>query len=229
MHARPTVVVSAAVSLDGCLDDRSSRRLVLSGAEDLDEVDELRAQSDAVVVGAGTVRADDPRLVVRSPSRRAARVSAGLPPTPLRVVLTRSGDLGTDRALFVADERPPLLLVPANADVTAVRARLSGVADVYAVPPGGDPGAVVAELARRGAHRVLVEGGSHVIRAFLAAGAVDELRLAVAPVLVGDPAAPRLIAGDGPVWPAGRRARLLDARPVGDVAVMRYDLRGASS
>ena len=65
MPARPYTIVSCAVSLDGCLDDASPERLILSGPEDLDEVDELRSAADAILVGAGTIRADNPRLLVR--------------------------------------------------------------------------------------------------------------------------------------------------------------------
>src|ERR1700761_2609178 len=75
--ARPYTIVSCAVSLDGYLDDASPARLILSGADDLDEVDELRARSDAILVGAGTIRADNPRLLVRDQARIAAREREG--------------------------------------------------------------------------------------------------------------------------------------------------------
>jgi 5-amino-6-(5-phosphoribosylamino)uracil reductase len=213
------------VSLDGHLDDRRPQRLVLSGPEDLDEVDALRASCDAILVGAGTVRADDPRLLVRSPERRAARVEAGDPPSPLRVILTRSGDLRLESGLFrpgeVSPTTRPLVLVP-DGDLPRVRARLSGVADVAATGRTGDPVEVVDELARRGVRRVLVEGGSAVHTAFLTAGVADELRLAVAPVFVGDPEAPRFV-GPGP-FPHGEQvgARLESARAVGGTAVLTY-------
>jgi len=187
------VVLSAAVSLDGALDDRSPRRLILSGPEDLDAVDELRAGCDAILVGAGTVRADNPRLLVRSERRRAARVSRGLPPTPARVVLTRRGDLDPGAAVF-AGGPPPLLLC-------------------------GELPDVLADLTGRGVRRLLVEGGAGVLTAVLAAGLADELRLAVAPVFVGDATAPRFL---GPA--AGERRRLLDVTAAGDTVVLRYAL-----
>jgi 5-amino-6-(5-phosphoribosylamino)uracil reductase len=190
---RPYVLLSAAVALDGALDDRSRRRLILSGPEDLDAVDELRAGCDAILVGAGTVRADNPRLLVRSAQRRADRVARGLPPTPARVVLTRRGDLDPGAAVFTGGP-PPLLL-------------------------GGELAGVFAELADRGVRRLLVEGGAGVLTAVLAAGLADELRLAVAPVFVGDPDAPRFL-GAGP----GARRRLLEIAAVGDTAVLRYAL-----
>ena len=76
MTGRPYTLLSCAVSVDGCLDDASAERLVLSGPEDLDEVDKLRAAADAILVGAGTIRADDPRLLVRDPNRVVRRVAA---------------------------------------------------------------------------------------------------------------------------------------------------------
>jgi len=187
------VLLSAAVSLDGALDDRSPRRLILSGPADLDAVDELRAGCDAILVGAGTVRADDPRLLVRSERRRADRVARGLPPSPARVVLTRSRDLDPAAAVFAGGPAPLLL--------------------------GGPLPEVLAELAGRGVRRLLVEGGAGVLTALLAAGLADELRLAVAPVFVGDPAAPRFLGSAG-----GPRRRLLGATPVGDTVVLRYAL-----
>lgn len=231
---RPYVLLSAAVSLDGALDDRSPRRRILSGPEDLDAVDALRAGCDAVLVGAGTVRADDPRLLVRSGRRRAERVGRGLPPTPARVVLTRSGDLDPAARVF-RDGPPPLVYGPAGVgpvapsrdgsaassrDGTAAGSR-NGTAAGAAVPgvriAAADLAGVLADLAGRGVRRLLVEGGSGVLAQFLAEGRADELRLAVAPELVGDPGAPRFL---GP----GRAVRLLDVTALGGTAVLRYAL-----
>ena len=69
------------MSVDGKIDDTGPERLLLSGPDDLDRVDELRASADAILVGANTVRRDNPRLLVRSPQRRAARIAAGRPST----------------------------------------------------------------------------------------------------------------------------------------------------
>ena len=74
---RPHVLLSVATSLDGHIDDASPERLILSGAEDLDRVDVERAAVDAILVGAATIAADDPRLLVRSAERRAERVACG--------------------------------------------------------------------------------------------------------------------------------------------------------
>ena len=103
---RPYTLLSCAVSIDGYLDDASPDRLILSGPDDLDEVDALRAAADAILVGAGTVRADNPRLLVRDPARIAAREAAGKPPHPLRVTLTATGDLDPAARFFTGPGTP---------------------------------------------------------------------------------------------------------------------------
>ena len=221
MSGRPYVVLSAAVSLDGALDDRSPRRLVLSDQADLDAVDAVRAGCDAILVGAGTVRADDPRLLVRSPARRADRERRGLPPTPLRVVLTRSGDLDPGAALF-RHGPPPLVYRTGPAGSggeggSAVRPATDLLRTVATVVEVADLPAVLADLTARGVGRLLVEGGSAVLAGMLAPGLADELRLAVAPLWVGDPGAPRFLGPE-------RRATLLDVTAVGGTAVLRYAL-----
>src|SRR6266508_2099783 len=100
MDDRPYVLLSCAISVDGYLDDARPDRLILSSEADLDRVDDVRAGVDAVVVGANTVRRDDPRLVLRSPARQAARVAGGLPPDPAKVTVTRTGDLDPAARFF---------------------------------------------------------------------------------------------------------------------------------
>jgi 5-amino-6-(5-phosphoribosylamino)uracil reductase len=225
--ARPYVLVSAAVSLDGYLDDASPRRLLLSNEADFDRVDEVRAGCDAILVGAETVRRDNPRLLVRSAARRAVREARGEASTPLRAVLSTAGRLDPGASVFTAFTAPEAasetLLYVTEAGFAAAKARLGGVA-VVTVAEGVS--AVLADLARRGVRRLMVEGGSSVQTEFLHAGLVDELHLAVAPFFVGDPAAPRF-AGPGS-YPHGpdKRMRLVESRPIGDVVLLRYLLGG---
>ena len=217
----PYVVLSCATSIDGFLDDASPRRLVLSTPADLDRVDEVRAGCDAILVGAGTVRADDPRLLVRSERRRAGRVYRGLPPSPAKVLLTASGDVDPAAAFFTAGDAERLVYTtPASAP--PLRERLAGAATVVGVD--ADLDAVLADLQARGVHRLLVEGGAGVHRAFLGGGYVDELHLVVAPFLLGDPRAPRF-TGEGRLPPGGGRAELAEVRRIDDVVLLRYLFR----
>jgi 5-amino-6-(5-phosphoribosylamino)uracil reductase len=223
MPARPYTIVSCAVSVDGYLDDATPSRLILSGPEDLDEVDALRAGADAILVGAGTVRKDNPRLLVRDPARVAARKAAGRSPHPFRVTLTSSGDLDPT-ANFFTGPGTPLVYCPAGAAAKAME-NLGTKAQVIEVAPELTLAAVLADLHReRGAARVLVEGGARVLRDLLAADLVDELRLAIAPFFVGDPAAPRFALPAPYPHTAGNPMTLVAVRRVGEVAVHHYRL-----
>lgn len=215
---RPYVVISAAMSVDGYLDDASPQRLLLSNDADFDRVDEVRAGCDAILVGARTVRLDNPRLLVRSVRRRTARAARGEPASPLRAVLTTAGGLDPTAAVFSSGTAETVVYATAGGWSVANH-RLGAVATVVAAD--GLP-AILADLAGRGVRRLLVEGGSSVQNAFLLSGVVDELHLAVAPVFVGDPTAPRFAgAGTYPHGPAARM-RLAETRPIGDVVLLRY-------
>ncbi|HTK67410.1 MAG TPA: dihydrofolate reductase family protein [Pseudonocardia sp.] len=226
-HAqRPYVLASAACSLDGYLDDTSGQRLMLSGPADLDRVDEVRAGVDAILVGAGTVRADNPRLLVRSPDRRRAREKRGEPADPAKVVISSAGELDPAAAFFTAGDAPRLVYTP-DAGTGAARARLGAVAEVVGAgdptdPHRLDPHRLLADLAGRGVRRLLVEGGSAVHTLFFAADLVDELHLVIAPFFVGDPDAPRFVGPAAFPQGPGRPMRLQEARPVGDVVLLRY-------
>jgi 5-amino-6-(5-phosphoribosylamino)uracil reductase len=203
------VLLSFAASLDGCLGDASPERLLLSNAADFDRVDAARAASDAILVGAGTVRADDPRLLVRSEARRAERTGRGLPPSPLRVVL--GGRHGID---------------PGAAVLTAPGAETVVLDGRRPLP------AVLDELAERGVRRLMVEGGSAVLTEFLAEDLADEIQLAYAPFLIGDAAAPRAFGPPGAaLFPQSPRRRMLlaESRAIGDVLYARYLVRRGTS
>ncbi|RSN56286.1 5-amino-6-(5-phosphoribosylamino)uracil reductase [Amycolatopsis sp. WAC 04182] len=208
MTERPHVLLSAAVSLDGYLDDASDTRLVLSNDEDWARVDGLRAESDAILVGANTVRADDPRLLVRSPELVAKRVAEGRPEQPVKVTLTRSGSLDPAAQFFTVGDAEKLVYAPPGV-VTGVKAtvvELSGLSEM------------LADLFARGVRRLMVEGGGAIHTQFLTEGLVDELHLAIAPFFVGDPRAPRFV-GPG-AFPRG--LALVESTRLGDVAVLEY-------
>jgi len=223
----PYTLLSCAVSVDGCLDDASAERLVLSGPEDLGEVDELRAAAGAILVGAATIRADNPRLLVREPARVARRTAAGLPPHPLRVTVTATGDLDPAALFFAATGGTPLVYCATPA-LAAARSRLGGVAVV--IDAGDRPSLrrVFEDLhSERKVATLLVEGGARILRDALADDLADELRLAVAPFFVGDPAAPRFgLPAAYPHTPANPMT-LAGIRRVGDVAVLNYLLTGS--
>ncbi|WP_410808854.1 RibD family protein [Micromonospora sp. 067-2] len=221
--ARPYVLLSCATSIDGYIDDTSDQRLLLSNAEDLDRVDAVRASCDAILVGAGTVRLDDPRLLVRSARRRAERLAGGLPPSPAKVTLTARGDLDPTARFFTAGDAERIVYC-ATGSVDKTRERLGRLATVVDAGESVDPGWTLDDLAARGIRRLMVEGGATVHGQFLSAGLADELHLVVAPFFVGDARAPRFVGEGRFPWHSGSRARVADVRQLGDVVLLRYAL-----
>ncbi|GLZ79027.1 hypothetical protein Afil01_38340 [Actinorhabdospora filicis] len=212
---RPYVLLSAAMSADGYLDDASPERLILSTPGDLDRVREVRAGCDAILVGASTVRRDNPSLTAGESVRQ-----------PRRVTVTATGDLDPASRFFTVGAGERLVYVASPAAQRA-RERLSGLATVV---DAGSPVAwptVLADLRGRGVVRLMVEGGGTVHTQLLTAGLADELHLVVAPFFVGDPRAPRFV-GPG-VFPHGKdhRMRLADVSRIDDVVLLRYLLDGA--
>lgn len=197
--------------------------LALSNAADFDRVDEVRAGSDAILVGARTVRLDNPRLLVRSPERRGRRAESGLGLSPWKVTVTASGDLDPLAAFFTEGDTAKLVYCPRGAE-RRLRRRLGDRATVIALGDEVRMGDLLSDLGDRGVLRLMVEGGGRTLTQFLADDLVDELQLAVAPLFVGDRRAPRFV-GDGLFpWTGERRAALVDARTVGDVVLLRYAL-----
>lgn len=181
------VLGRVAQSLDGRIATTTGASCWISGPQDIAHTHRLRALFDVVLVGASTVRADDPKLTTRAVEG----------PSPVRVVIDPERRL--DARFQVFQDGPPTLLACAE---DAPGPATLGQANVLPLPRQGD-GLCIAtlldRLAARGLHRVFVEGGGITVSRFLAAGALDRLHVTVAPLLLGDgvpsfvlPAAPAL-------------------------------------
>jgi 5-amino-6-(5-phosphoribosylamino)uracil reductase len=220
---RPYVLLSCGVSIDGYLDDATEKRLLLSNDADFDRVDAVRAGCDAILVGARTVRQDNPRLLVRSQARRDDRVARGCGASPVKVTVTGRGSLDPSARFFAGGDVDKLVYCASSA-LDTVRERLDGVATVV---DGGQPvdlRRVVTDLHARGVGRLMVEGGGTMHTQFLTAGLADELHLVIAPFFVGDSRAPRFVRDGGFPWGPDRRAVLAEVRQIGDLVLLRYAL-----
>jgi 5-amino-6-(5-phosphoribosylamino)uracil reductase len=219
----PYVVLSAAMSLDGYLDDTGPARLLLSSPVDFDRVDELRASVDAILIGAGTVRADNPRLLVNSAERRAARVAAGRPEYPLKVTVSASGDLDPEARFWHTGGEKTVYTTDEGAERLRQAGVGTGTGSVAVVSLGAElHWRLLLEHLHdvRGVRRLMVEGGGTVHTQLLQQQLADEVQLVLAPLLVGDPEAPRLF-GSGAYQ--GGRLRLVATRTLGDVVLVRYE------
>lgn len=223
MAERPYTLLSCSVSMDGYLDGGGEQRLLLSNDADFERVDRVRAANDAILVGAGTIRRDDPRLRVRCDRLRAGREAAGLAPSPIKVTVTGGGGLDPGGRFFTVGAGPKLVYCPSGPAAT-VSAEVGHACEVVVLGESLSMASVSADLHRRGVRRLMVEGGSRVLTQFLTEGLADELQLVVAPLFVGDPKAPRFVGPGRFPWSPDRRATLVETRAIGDVALLRYAL-----
>ncbi len=191
------VVVNAAVSVDGKLSTRKREQIAISGPADFERVDRLRAESDAVMVGVGTVVADDPSLTVKDQRLREQRRERGEPPNPARVVADSQVRTPMDAAVL-DDAAETYLLVSEAAPADFVDAMESAGATVLSAGQDRvDLSVAFARLAAEGFDQLMVEGGGELIFSLFEAGLVDELSVFVGSTVIGGREAPTLADGEG--------------------------------
>jgi len=220
---RPYTLLSCAMSLDGYLDDGTEKRLLLSNDADFDRVDEVRAASDAILVGAATVRNDNPRLLVRAQTRRDERVARGLQPSPVKVTVTGRAKLDPGAHFFTAGDSEKLVYC-ASATVREARDLLGSAATVVDGGPRVDMRRMSEDLYDRGVRRLMVEGGGMILTQFLTDSLADELHLVIAPFFVGESLAPRFVSDGRFPWNPDQPASLEEVRRIDDVVLLRYAL-----
>jgi len=118
---RPFIFINSAMSADGKLSTKERKQVRISGKQDFERVDELRAQADAIMVGIGTVLADDPSLTVKSPERRATRKAAGREENPIRIIVDSSARIPLDADIFKKGEGKRIIAVSKSAPPEKVR------------------------------------------------------------------------------------------------------------
>lgn len=191
------VVVNCAMSADGKLSTREREQIEISGPADFDRVDRLRAESDAVMVGVGTVLADDPSLTVDDAERQADRRSLGAPANPARVVADSRSRTPRD-ARVLDDAAHTYLLVSQVAPLDFVEEMEDAGATVIATGERRvDLVTALAKLEGDGVDQLLVEGGGEVIFSLFEEGLVDELSTYVGPTIIGGRDAPTPADGAG--------------------------------
>jgi len=191
------VVVNAAMSADGKLASRRREQLAISGREDFDRVDQLRADSDGVMVGVGTVQADDPSLTVKDADRHSARLDRRERKNPARVVA--DSRIRTPPDATVLDDDAETYLLTSEAAPTDFIEQMEE-AGAYVLAAGEDRVDLTTALAKlegEGIERLMVEGGGELIFSLFEAGLVDELRVYIGAKVLGGRDAPTLADGDG--------------------------------
>src|SRR6056297_2713189 len=215
------VVVNAAMSADGKLSSKRREQIAISGPADFDRMDALRANSDAVMVGVGTVLADDPHLTVEDPERQAARRERGATAHPMRVVADSRARTPTD-ARILDDAATTYVLVAESAPAERIDAlETAGARLVTAGDERVDLSSALSSLEREGGEQLMVEGGGELIFSLFEDGLADELRVFVGSKLIGGRDAPTLADGEGFVTEFPE-LNLEDVERVDDGVLLRY-------
>ncbi len=208
------VILSAAMSADGYIDSADEMRLRLSSVEDFYDVHILRSECDAILVGAETVRKDNPSLITKHEELLKIRRNKGLKDDPVKITFSKSGNLPFDSKFFSKGNGEKWIFSEAdiNADKFGKNVRIfanAGLADNLRV------------MEENGIKTLLVEGGCSILTQFLQGGLVNHLRLAVAPFFVG--AGVRFVGGGDFPNDVKNRMDLVAVRRLGDVVVMDYE------
>lgn len=182
----PHVLVSTTTTIDGFLDDNTSSRLILSSDEDMYEIHRLRARVEAIVIGAETLRMDNPRL-----DTRFADVQPFSP--PVKIVITRSGNINADSRFFTEGSGKKIVFCTTSTPSEKID-HLAGVATIVPCRTEITANTILEYLSATGITKIMVEGGAMIQEMFFAEGCVDILRLGRAPVLLGSSGRPRFLA-----------------------------------
>jgi 2,5-diamino-6-(ribosylamino)-4(3H)-pyrimidinone 5'-phosphate reductase len=198
-HSRPFVVVNVAMSADGKLSTKERRQVKISGASDFSRVDELKAGCDGIMVGIGTVLADDPSLTVKSEELIERRVRAGFSPHPVRIIVDSLARTPLDAAILHKGYGRRIIGVSNAADPSLVRQllMLPNVSVFVCGEKRVDLLAFCAYLRKCGIERLMVEGGGTLIMGLFEAGLVDEVHAFIGNIIIGGHDAPTLADGDG--------------------------------
>lgn len=191
---RPFVFVNVAASLDGKISDETRRQVRISSEEDMSRVDELRAKSDAVMVGIGTILSDDPSLTVKNEKLRARRILLGFQENPVRVVVDSRCRIPLNAK--VLDQRAKTIVAVSKiADKEKVEEVRKKAEVIVCGDEKVDLRCLLAHLKNYGIKKLMVEGGGTLINSLLAEGLVDEFYIYYAPIMIGGEKAPTICDG----------------------------------
>jgi riboflavin-specific deaminase-like protein len=222
--ARPFVYVNMAASVDGKITSAAREYPRMTSPYDRSNMDHLRASADAVLVGAQTMRADRPKLYVRTPEMQAHRQSLGKSAGLLKILVTASASIDSDHRFFDDVDGGGLLIATVEDAPDAQVDALAERADVWRIGQRQVDLATLLERlhTERNIERLLVEGGGRLNWAFFEAGLVDELYLTIAPALLGGEDAPTLLEGTGFSMAKRVRLKLIELQREGDELYCRW-------
>lgn len=219
---KPFIFINSAMSLDGKLSTYERKQVKISNKQDLERVDALRAGADAIMVGSNTVAIDDPKLAVKSSELRRQRTAKGLPENPAKIMVGSIKNIRSDGEFLNYGNAEKIIFTTEKEDKAKIAA-LRKKAIVYVL---GKEKTNICEmidiLAGLGIKRIMVEGGGTLNYEMLEAGLVDEIYVAIGPMLFGGKDAPTLADGTGLPYDKAIKLETIGMEKLGDVYVLRY-------
>jgi 2,5-diamino-6-(ribosylamino)-4(3H)-pyrimidinone 5'-phosphate reductase len=198
MTNRPYVTLNVAMTVDGKTDTIARQGAGISSAFDMERVDRLRADSDAVMVGGHTLLGDDPRLTVKSAVLRADRLSRGLEENPIKVGVVTNAALPMDSRFIITGPARKIIFTTTQTEADQIsRLRQHGVQVYLTQGHRVDLDAALQELKQIGVERLLVEGGGTLNEELLKRNLVDEIIVYISPLIFGGASAPTFVSGAG--------------------------------
>lgn len=194
---RPFTFINSAMSADGKISTKERKQVRISGNMDFERMDELRATSDAVMVGIGTVLADDPSLTIKSEVRRAKRKLSGQEENPVRIVVDSKARTPLDADIFRKGAGMRVVAVSKSAPHDRVKALEKVAMVIEAGEDKVDLPELVVRLKNMGINRLMIEGGATLNFGMLSSGLVDEIYSFVGDLVIGGGASPTLVDGTG--------------------------------
>ena len=223
---RPFIFINSAMSADGKLSTKERKQVKISGKTDFERVDELRAQTDAIMVGIGTVLSDDPSLTVKSPERKNARKTAGKSENPVRIIVDSSARTPLDSDIFKKGDGIRIIAVSNSAPAKNVE-QLEKKALVIRT---GTDKVDLPELARKlkemGINTLMVEGGATLNWGMLSSGLVDEIYTFVGNLIIGGSTAPTFTDGKGFSEAELLELELISAEKIESGVLLKWKVKG---
>lgn len=219
---KPFIFINSAMSADGKISTKEKKQVRISGNIDFDRMDALRAESDAIMVGIGTVLSDDPSLTVKSEQRKLERKEAGLFENPIRVVIDSKARTPIDADIFKKGHGRRIIIVSDSAPKERVQRLQEEAVVIVAGKEEVDLKLAMYKLKDLGVNRLMVEGGATINWGMISAGLVDEIYTFVGNLIIGGKTAPTFADGEGFSEKEIQKLELIDAETMEEGVLLRW-------
>jgi 2,5-diamino-6-(ribosylamino)-4(3H)-pyrimidinone 5'-phosphate reductase len=225
---RPYTIINAAMTADGKIDTLERKGSAISSKRDKERVDQLRAETDAILVGGKTLRDEQPKLTVRNEALREARIRQGRLPNPIKVGVITVADIPINSDFIkVGNTRVVIFTTSQTSKGQLERLRAHGVEVFVDDAPRVDLARMMTTLKQLGVGRLMVEGGGAMNFELMRLGLVDELIMYIAPMIFGGASAPTLVDGIGVLRESAIELKLTNVEKWEDGGVvLRYKVVG---